>query len=64
VSAEDILSQPQPHPDERTAYGADLNQFLEVRLPPAKGPHPALLNIHGGIAVLDNTCYACYTYNT
>jgi acetyl esterase/lipase len=48
VSAEDILSKPQPLPDERVAYGADPNQFLEVRLPRAKGPHSTLLNIHGG----------------
>jgi len=48
VSAEDILSQPPPPPDQRVAYGADLNQFLEVRLPHGKGPHPVLLNIHGG----------------
>jgi len=48
VSAEDILSQPQPLPDERVAYGADPNQFLEVRLPRTKGPHSILLNIHGG----------------
>ena len=46
--AEDILSQPQPPPDERVAYGADPNQFLEVRLPRSKGPHSLLLNIHGG----------------
>ncbi len=53
MSAEDILSRPQPPPDERVAYGADANQFLEVRLPRTKGPgfypsHPVLLNIHGG----------------
>jgi len=48
VSAEDILSHPQPLPDERVAYGADPNQFLEVRLPRAPGPHSVLLNIHGG----------------
>jgi acetyl esterase/lipase len=48
VSAEDILSRPQPPPDERVAYGADPNQFLEVRLPHTKGPHSVLLNIHGG----------------
>jgi acetyl esterase/lipase len=48
VSAEDILSHPQPPPDQRVAYGADPNQFLEVRLPRAKGPHAVLLNIHGG----------------
>lgn len=48
VPAEDILSQPQPPPDERVAYGTDPNQFLEVRLPRAQGPHSILLNIHGG----------------
>ncbi len=48
VSAEDILSKPQPTPDKRAAYGGDPNQFLEVRLPRAKGPHSVLLNIHGG----------------
>ena len=48
MSAEDILSHPQPPPDERVAYGADPNQFLEIRLPRAQGPHSVLLNIHGG----------------
>ncbi len=48
MSAEDILSQPQPPPDERIAYGSDPNQFLEARLPRTKGPHSVLLNIHGG----------------
>jgi acetyl esterase/lipase len=48
VSAEDILSQPPPPPDQRVAYGSDTNQFLEVRLPSGKGPHPVVLNIHGG----------------
>ena len=48
VSAEDILSKPQPAPDARVAYGADANQFLEVRLPRSKPPHPVLMNIHGG----------------
>ncbi|HKC01273.1 MAG TPA: alpha/beta hydrolase [Terriglobales bacterium] len=48
MSAEDILSRPQPPPDQRVAYGADPNRFLEVRLPRTKGPHSVLLNIHGG----------------
>jgi acetyl esterase/lipase len=48
MSAEDILSRPQPPPDVRVAYGPDPNQFLEVRLPRTKGPHSVLLNIHGG----------------
>ncbi len=46
--AEDILSQPPPPADLRVAYGTDPNQFLELRLPHGKGPHCALLNIHGG----------------
>lgn len=48
MPATDILSKPQPPPDERVAYGAAPNQFVEVRLPRAKGPHPVLVNIHGG----------------
>ena len=48
LSSEDILGKPQPPFDERVAYGADPNQFLEVRLPKTKPPHPVLLNIHGG----------------
>lgn len=48
MSAEDILSQKQPPPDARVAYGADSNQFVEVRLPRTKGPHATLLNVHGG----------------
>jgi acetyl esterase/lipase len=48
TSAEDILSKPQPQPDERVPYGTDPNQFIEVRLPHATGPHRAVFNIHGG----------------
>src|SRR5215813_15653724 len=48
MSAEDILSLPPPPPDRRVAYGSDPNHFIDVRLPPAPGPHPVLLNIHGG----------------
>lgn len=48
MSAEDILSLPPPPADQRVAYGADPNQFVDVRLPHAKEPHPALLFIHGG----------------
>lgn len=48
MPAEDILNQPPPPPDKREAYGADPNQFVEVRLPAGKGPHPVLVNLHGG----------------
>ena len=48
MSSEDILSKVPPPADQRVAYGADPNQFVDVRLPRAQGPHPVLLNIHGG----------------
>ena len=48
MSAEDILTQPAPSADEREAYGGDPNQFIEIRLPAERGPHPVLLNLHGG----------------
>lgn len=48
MSAEEILTLPQPPPDQKLAYGNDPNQFFELRLPPQKGAHPVLLNIHGG----------------
>jgi acetyl esterase/lipase len=48
MSAEDILGLPPPPADQRVAYGADPNQFVDVRLPRAKEPHPVLLFIHGG----------------
>ena len=48
LSAEDILSKPQPAFDERVRYGGDPNQFIEVRVPRGAGPHAGLINIHGG----------------
>jgi len=48
MSSDDILNQTPPPADRRVSYGADSNQFLDVRSPRAKGPHPALVNIHGG----------------
>ena len=48
MSSEDILSKPQPVPDERVSYGADAQQFIEVRIPRAAGLHAGLINLHGG----------------
>lgn len=48
MSAEDILRLPAPPPDKREAYGEDANQFVDVRLPSGKPPHPVLVNLHGG----------------
>ena len=48
MSADDILTMTPPAADRSVAYGADPNQFLDVRLPKGKAPFPVLLNIHGG----------------
>ena len=46
--SEEILKLPPPPADARVAYGSDPNQFLDLRLPRTKGPHPLAINIHGG----------------
>jgi acetyl esterase/lipase len=46
--SEDILTLAPPPADARIAYGADPNQFAEIRLPKTKGPFPVVMNIHGG----------------
>ncbi len=50
--SDDILSRRPPPADKRLAYGADPNQFLDLRLPAregkGKGPSPIVINLHGG----------------
>jgi acetyl esterase/lipase len=50
--SDDILTLPPPRADKRLSYGTDPNQFLDLRLPSpkekSKGPHPLVINIHGG----------------
>jgi acetyl esterase/lipase len=48
TSADDILNLPPPKADARVAYGADQNQFIDLRLPKGKGPHALAICIHGG----------------
>lgn len=48
ASGDDILSLAAPKTDARVAYGADENQFVDLRLPKGKGPHALAINIHGG----------------
>ena len=48
VQSEDILEKKPPDPDLRLPYGADANQFIDVRLPSGAGPHPIVLFVHGG----------------
>jgi acetyl esterase/lipase len=48
MSSDDILTQAPPAADARLAYGADPNQFGDLRLPAGKGPVSVVVNIHGG----------------
>lgn len=48
VQSEDILTIKPPDPDMRLPYGHDSNQFVDVRIPNSKGPHPVVFFIHGG----------------
>lgn len=48
MPADDILTLPPPPADARLTYGADPNQFGELRLPKTQGPFPVVMNIHGG----------------
>lgn len=51
---QDVLSRPAPPYDARLKYGADSNQFGDLRLPKAgdakakSAKHPMLVMIHGG----------------
>jgi acetyl esterase/lipase len=48
TSGDDILSLAPPKADARVAYGADENQFVDLRLPKQKGLHGLAIVIHGG----------------
>jgi acetyl esterase/lipase len=48
VQSEAILEQKPPEPDLRFPYGQDPNQFVDVRIPAGKSPHPIVFFIHGG----------------
>src|ERR1700722_12538065 len=48
MSSEDILSLVPPKADARVVYGRDGNQFVDLRMPKTKGPHPLAICVHGG----------------
>jgi acetyl esterase/lipase len=48
MPGDDILSLAPPPADERVPYGSDAHQFGDLRLPKGNGPHPVVINIHGG----------------
>lgn len=68
--SEDILSLTPPPADARIAYGADPNQFFDLRLPRDKifRLYPVLVNIHGGFwrakYSLDHAGHLCATLAT
>lgn len=47
-TSEDIFTDKPPDPDIRFPYGKDQYQFVDVRIPAGKGPHPVVFFIHGG----------------
>lgn len=61
--SDSILTVAPPPYDARVAYGADANQFFDLRLPKPKGPFPLVINIHGGYwrakYNLDHTGHLC-----
>ncbi len=48
MPVEDILDLTPPPADSRLRYGSRAVQFIDLRLPKTSGPHPLVLNIHGG----------------
>jgi acetyl esterase/lipase len=48
MQAQSILELAPPKADARLTYGADPNQFGDLRMPLDKGPHPVVMFIHGG----------------
>jgi acetyl esterase/lipase len=48
MTPQDLTSVPAQAPDRRVTYGADVNQFAELRVPSGVGPHPLVVLVHGG----------------
>jgi acetyl esterase/lipase len=48
MSPQQLQALPSLPADYRISYGADENQFGDLRVPPGPGPHPLAILIHGG----------------
>jgi acetyl esterase/lipase len=48
MTPQDLTAVPARLPDARVTYGADPNQFAELRVPSGAGPHPLVVLVHGG----------------
>lgn len=44
----DLLTRAKPVADATVRYGGDALQLVDVWIPKGKGPHPAVIMIHGG----------------
>lgn len=43
-----VLDRPAPPPGARLRYGGHPSEFGDLRLPDGPGPHPVVINLHGG----------------
>jgi acetyl esterase/lipase len=48
MQSEAILIKAPLQADSRIPYGTDPSQFVDIRIPAGKGPHPVVFFIHGG----------------
>jgi acetyl esterase/lipase len=48
MTAQQFQAIPTKPADQRIAYGSEIDQFGELRLPAGSGPHPVVILIHGG----------------
>src|SRR5437879_4138257 len=48
ANSQHVLTDIPAPADFRLRYGADANQFGDLRIPKGKPPHPAVMMIHGG----------------
>lgn len=48
MTADDLAALSRAAPGERIHYGSDPLQFGELSLSAGRGPHPVIVNVHGG----------------
>ncbi|MBB5716956.1 alpha/beta hydrolase [Sphingomonas aerophila] len=48
MTPRDFKATPSLPADAASSYGADANQYGELRLPTSPGPHPVVVLVHGG----------------
>ena len=48
MTPQQFQALPAQPADDRVAYGKEIDQFGELRVPSGRGPHPVVILIHGG----------------